>query len=811
MPFSRIRSLLLAIILLCITTAVFPAQMIYMDEDFEGAEVFKDLGFPIRNETTTPTLPLAQGINIRCGSGDSAATRVQLALNTGSVATNRAYQGWHCYSLRSSETLSIAPGSIGNNNTENVRVWQFAISADSASVALSSGTVIGRYTLHYSTDSQSNSAPEVSVVLEVVKNAAGSFSVLCRNNNALLGKLSGAKTSWLLITLIAAQKVTYVERADDFIAWGAYDPFLQIHKGPQPVQGDKSVLPAGIHLFADMMDQDAILPTVRTTLTRAKELGPNWGYVNGDEGASHSRELGWSFEGLNGGRIYVDNLYWAAEGHGSWTNLLDQDQAARMEPFAQSWSNPLPPSILQPHQTGVFDNDIIFSGNGTRHFRTVVPPGYRPGRPIGILFGFQGAGPPFRSHLIGTGFESLADQAYYIAVTPANGGGSFNSDENPDNPDVLLVHNILNRLRSLYTIDENRIFCTGFSNGGAFASTVARHPDLVPLAVTNPCEPVKAHAPVPEAKTAAIIFGGSTDQYATLQDVDNFIGWSKQLQRDGAFYSFNIPHTYPKLDTLTNPPLAWAQKAVRYFNTHPLNYQTQAYPPPSYGISFRDDFNTVSSTESLTTPPWISVLSADTRGRFGDLWGLRFLKREGRLATESIAPNPHSSTTICAFAFTDFLRKGFQWETAFRMDNAGTATLVYPCLLRDMKGRMIALTLSPSQSAWILCPDQLTFHADITSRTTTLTASAIALQTGQQYRVKVLYDPPALSWQIHNEADTIIDAGAIPAGALPPGFDYMPDAEAGIGVRALPAESVSFDFVRANVPSAVEPEHWSAY
>jgi polyhydroxybutyrate depolymerase len=79
-----------------------------------------------------------------------------------------------------------------------------------------------------------------------------------------------------------------------------------------------------------------------------------------------------------------------------------------------------------------------------------------------------------------TGFSALADNVGLIVVYPqgaAPQGGTYGwasgGPRRPDTNDVLFVSDLLNLLQSRLCIDPDRIYATGFSNGGGFTAVLA--------------------------------------------------------------------------------------------------------------------------------------------------------------------------------------------------------------------------------------------------------------------------------------------------------------------------------------------------
>lgn len=302
---------------------------IYMDEDFEGAEPFVNRNFPVLGDTAQPVQPLLTGLNLRAWSSGYTSPTVELIHEGGTVISVRSYAGTHSYKLSSGQKLAVSPGAFPFRNGNWFRVWQFAINTDSNTTNLTSGTQVGFFKIDYSNDSITDLTPDVTIKLKLKVNDTGNVDLVCENkSNTIIGTLNGGLDSWLLVTIIAMNKVTTGDRLESTEGWAAYDFFTDTYKGPQPIDPDnptKPLISTGIHIYVN--NDPASL-----TLTRATELGSDWG--NEVSGTQVTSEIGWEFAAENGGNIYLDNLYWDAGLHQEFPRGMDREQAARLAQFA---------------------------------------------------------------------------------------------------------------------------------------------------------------------------------------------------------------------------------------------------------------------------------------------------------------------------------------------------------------------------------------------------------------------------------------------------------------------------------------------
>lgn len=133
-----------------------------------------------------------------------------------------------------------------------------------------------------------------------------------------------------------------------------------------------------------------------------------------------------------------------------------------------------------PIQAGTSADETIASGGLNRSYRLHLPTGYQVKQPQAIILAFHGYSMNVHDMEQYTGLSTLADQEDFIAVYPqgsldsenqpawATGGGS-----DPSADDILFVSDLLNHLQATLCIDAQRIYVTGYSNGGGMAGLLA--------------------------------------------------------------------------------------------------------------------------------------------------------------------------------------------------------------------------------------------------------------------------------------------------------------------------------------------------
>jgi polyhydroxybutyrate depolymerase len=123
---------------------------------------------------------------------------------------------------------------------------------------------------------------------------------------------------------------------------------------------------------------------------------------------------------------------------------------------------------------------LLASGGLMRAYLLYLPPDYRSMARTPLVLNFHGhSGNPFTQQ--GTsGFTTLARTQGFIVVYPWGTSGSDGrmgwSTGLPGHPhtnDVLFVSDLLNHLQAMLCIDPQRIYATGFSNGGGMTNLLA--------------------------------------------------------------------------------------------------------------------------------------------------------------------------------------------------------------------------------------------------------------------------------------------------------------------------------------------------
>lgn len=104
-----------------------------------------------------------------------------------------------------------------------------------------------------------------------------------------------------------------------------------------------------------------------------------------------------------------------------------------------------------------------------------LPPSYDSSTPVPLVLVFHGGRGSGKQIARYTGFNPLADEKGFIVVYPDGLDGHWNdgrprpSGDGPAPDDVAFVSTLINRLSTMFSIDRNRVYATGISNGAIFA------------------------------------------------------------------------------------------------------------------------------------------------------------------------------------------------------------------------------------------------------------------------------------------------------------------------------------------------------
>ena len=122
----------------------------------------------------------------------------------------------------------------------------------------------------------------------------------------------------------------------------------------------------------------------------------------------------------------------------------------------------------------------ITSDNVKRSYRLYIPKSYTGATPVPLLFNFHGYTSNATIQEFYGSFKAIADTANFLVVLPeglplVGTNTGFNNFSLPGvkPDDVLFTSDLIDSISTLYSIDRNRIYSTGMSNGGFMSYDLA--------------------------------------------------------------------------------------------------------------------------------------------------------------------------------------------------------------------------------------------------------------------------------------------------------------------------------------------------
>lgn len=322
---KKVKFLLVAIF--CVSMmmlALNASATIYLDENFDKAQVFYNNNFT-GDTATTPTFAIQnQGINVKAerlgNPSDPAATTFTMTSAQVSRTNERYFSGPYSCKLTgnaTSATLSVIgtplkPITGGWQQMGPNRMWQLAIGTNKASAEQPAGTRLGHFSILYSTAGTTAKLPNAALGLVFLSNSKKTVDVICTTTlNATtykVGEIRGYAGSWGLITIVQQPNADGNSQPWVLPAANNVSPVTYSYRGPQPTVPNPAMgtdsnwgqMPTGYSIFMNSNQQAVVL-------TRT-ELGSKWG----NTGTQASPvDFGWELVAENNNVLYVDDMLWA--------------------------------------------------------------------------------------------------------------------------------------------------------------------------------------------------------------------------------------------------------------------------------------------------------------------------------------------------------------------------------------------------------------------------------------------------------------------------------------------------------------------
>ncbi len=133
-----------------------------------------------------------------------------------------------------------------------------------------------------------------------------------------------------------------------------------------------------------------------------------------------------------------------------------------------------------PIPPGSSADQMLLSGGLLRFYRLHIPTGYQPMRYTPLVLNFHGHGSTMLAQEHLTGFSSLANQQGFLVAYPqgivgpdGETGWATGPRKDPVVNDVRFISDLLTHLQMTLCVDPQRIYATGFSNGGGMTALLA--------------------------------------------------------------------------------------------------------------------------------------------------------------------------------------------------------------------------------------------------------------------------------------------------------------------------------------------------
>lgn len=208
---------------------------------------------------------------------------------------------------------------------------------------------------------------------------------------------------------------------------------------------------------------------------------------------------------------------------------------------------------LSPGPRGLIDDDFRvpvtvletpkaeFSGNYLRwmedqgvkrYYEAYVPNGYVIGKKIPVVMVLHGGGGHPAQIRYTSQMNAVADRYGFIVVYPSGTGSHFNyrllywnsgperKDKNlRDVDDVLFLNRVLDDINHFFTVDQNRVYVTGISNGGqmAYRLGAALSYRIAAIAPVSGDRTIGQFWGVPKRPLPVMAFHGMQDTWLTYE------------------------------------------------------------------------------------------------------------------------------------------------------------------------------------------------------------------------------------------------------------------------------------------------------
>jgi polyhydroxybutyrate depolymerase len=355
--------------------------------------------------------------------------------------------------------------------------------------------------------------------------------------------------------------------------------------------------------------------------------------------------------------------------------------------------------VIAQNQITVIDS--IKSGGIFRNYRLYIPQKYEIQKPSALIIDLHGYNSNAMQEQVYSNFMPIADTANFFVVYPngsVHGGAQYWNAGITTLPafanDVAFISELIDHLRSLYSIDENRVYACGMSNGGFMAHTLAcalNNKIAAIASVTGSMFLSQYTTCVPSRVVPVMQMHGTADKTvpfignSSMMPLDTLMNfWAKHNKCDAA----------PDIDTVPDINKADSCKAIHYFYKNGAKGSTcefykiigggHSWPGAAFKIDVTNqDFN---ATEKI----WLFF----RKYKLSDMVGIEEWKANEE-ARMSIYPNPCmdqlniEGETIQLVNIVDLTGKLILSSTSKQIDVSTLSKGIYSVILISKKHRLI--------------------------------------------------------------------------------------------------------------------------
>jgi polyhydroxybutyrate depolymerase len=232
----------------------------------------------------------------------------------------------------------------------------------------------------------------------------------------------------------------------------------------------------------------------------------------------------------------------------------------------------------------------IESGGLQRTYRVHAPPGFGGSTLVPLVVDIHGLGSNGAQQEGISGMKGMSDQHGFLVAYPDGINNAFNAGTccgNPGIDDVAFIRAMVGTIEHEATVDPDRVYVTGLSNGGAMTQRLACDAaDLfaaaapmafpIPLAPRTECQPSRA-MPVLTfmGLTDTVVryngtgFGTAPDTFAYWRDIDGCTGTPTRVDSGKSYcetYTACAPRTQAGLCSITAQALPVFSGHILYLN-----------------------------------------------------------------------------------------------------------------------------------------------------------------------------------------------------------------------------------------------------